>query len=105
MLDFLRQKDFILPFKTDPKTLDDILNGCNDQYLTEGISSLVCLPSETVDFCFSHVVLQDVTKSDFTKMVDELFRILKPNGVCVHGVDLKDCLDGGLNNLRFSEVT
>ena len=38
-------------------------------------------------------------------MVDELFRILKPNGVCVHRVDLKDCIgDGGLNNLRFSEA-
>ena len=37
-------------------------------------------------------------------MVDELFRILKPNGVCSHRVDLRDCLDGGLNNLRFSEA-
>ena len=105
MLDFLRERGFLLPFKNNPRTLVDILNECNGEYLTEGIPSLAYLPSETVDFCFSHTVLQHIWKSDFTKMVDELFRILKPNGVCVHRVDLKDCLGGGLNNLRFSEAT
>ncbi len=38
-------------------------------------------------------------------MADEFFRILKSDGVCVHRVDLKDHLGGGLNNLRFSEAT
>jgi SAM-dependent methyltransferase len=105
MLDLLRQKGFILPFKNNPKTLDDILSECNGEYLTEGIPSLAYLPSETVDFLFSHTVLQHIWKSDFTKMVDELFRIMKPTGVCVHRVDLKDCIGGnGLNNLRFSEA-
>ena len=106
MLDFLRERGFLLPFKNNPRTLVDILSECNGEYLTEGVPSLAYLPSETVDFCFSHTVLQHIWKSDFTKMADELFRILKPNGVSVHRVDLKDCLGGGtLNNLRFSEAT
>lgn len=105
MLNFLGQRGFVLPFVANPETLDDILTECNAEYLIEGISSLARLPSETVDFCFSQTVLQHIPKCDFTKMADELFRILKPNGVCVHRVDLKDMLDGGLNNLRFSEAT
>jgi hypothetical protein len=106
MLFFLRQKGFILPFNTTLRSLDDILGECNGEYLTEGITSLANVPSETVDFCFSHVVLQDILKSEFTLVVDELFRILKPNGASVHRVDLQDCLgaDGGLNSLRFSEA-
>jgi SAM-dependent methyltransferase len=106
MLSFLHQKGFLLPFKNNPRTLVDVLSECNGEYLTEGIPSLAYLPSEKVDFCFSHTVLQHIWKSDFTKMVDELFRILKPDGVCIHRVDLRDCLGGGtLNNLRFSEAT
>jgi SAM-dependent methyltransferase len=104
MLDFLRERGYLLSFKNNLRTLVDILSECNGEYLTEGVPSLTYLPSETVDFCFSHTVLQHIWKSDFTKMVDELFRILKPNGVCVHHVDLKDFLGGGLNNLRFSEA-
>jgi SAM-dependent methyltransferase len=104
MLAFLRQRGYVLSFKNNPKTLDDILSECNGEYLTEGVSSLAYLPFESVDFCFSQTVLQHIWKSEFTKMVDDLFRVLKPNGVCVHRVDLRDCIGGGLNNLRFSEA-
>jgi SAM-dependent methyltransferase len=95
MLNFLRERGFLLPLKDSPRALVDLLSECNGEYLTEGISSLAYLPSEKVDFCFSHTVLQHIWKSDFTKMVDELFRILKPDGVCIHRVDLRDCLGGG----------
>jgi SAM-dependent methyltransferase len=105
MLDFLRQRGFVLPFKKAPKKIDAILDECNGEYLTGGVSSLAKLPSGTVDFCFSQTVLQHIPKNDFTKMVDELFRVSKPNGICVHRVDMKDCMGGGeLNNLRFSEA-
>lgn len=33
----------------------------------------------------------------------ECFRVLTPEGVASHRVDLKDHLGGSLNNLRFSE--
>ncbi len=103
MFSFLRQKGFTLPFKKDPNTITDILKECNCQYLTDGIRSLEQLPSESVDYCFSNAVLEHIPKHDFPIMAHELFRIVKPGGVCVHRVDLKDHLGGGLNNLRFSE--
>jgi len=69
------------------------------------VQSLAQVPSESVDFSFSHVVLSCVWKSDFNKLVEELYRIMKPNGASYHTIDLKDYLGGALNNLRFSEAT
>jgi len=103
MISFLRQKGFTLSFKNDPNTITDILRECNCQYLTDGTRSLEQLPTASIDYCFSNAVLEHIPKHDFNKMAHELFRILKSDGVCVHRVDLKDHLGGGLNNLRFSE--
>lgn len=105
LFNFLHQKGFALPFDNDPRTLADVLGECNGEYLTEGVQSLTQLPPASVDFCFSNAVLEHIPKGDFTKLADELLRILKPNGICLHRVDLKDHLGGGLNNLRFSEST
>lgn len=105
LLKFLQQQGFALPFANDPKTLDDVLRECNGEYLIEGAQSLAQLPSASIDFCFSNAVLEHIPKEDFTKLADELMRILTPGGVCLHRVDLKDHLGGGLNNLRFSEAT
>lgn len=38
------------------------------------------------------------------KLADELGRVLKPDGICVHRVDLNDHLGGCLNNLRFTDA-
>jgi SAM-dependent methyltransferase len=103
--DFLQKKGFSSTFTNDSKSLDDVLRECNGEYLTEGVQSLAQLPSACIDFCFSNAVLEHIPKNDFTKLADELKRILKLDGVCVHRVDLKEHLGGGLNNLRFSEAT
>lgn len=103
LFDFLRKKGFAKFFNNDPKTLDDVLSEFNGEYLTEGVHSLAQLPDACIDFCFSNAVLEHIPKDDFEKLAIELKRILKPNGVCHHRVDLKDHLGGGLNNLRFSE--
>ena len=55
MFDFLRQRGFLLPFNTTPRTLVDIVSECNGEYLTAGIPSLAYVPSETVDFCFTNL--------------------------------------------------
>lgn len=103
MFSFLRQKGFSLSFKNYPNSIADILGDCNCQYLTDGISSLKHIPSTSIDYCFSNAVLEHIPKHYFTEMAQELYRILKSDGVCVHRVDLKDHLGGGLNNLRFSD--
>jgi SAM-dependent methyltransferase len=73
--------------------------------MTEGTHSLSFIPDSSVDFCFSNAVLEHVPKHEFGKLFDEIRRVLKPDGVCSHRVDLKDHLGGGLNNLRFTEAT
>lgn len=104
LFDFLHQTGFSLAFANGPQTPADVLTQCHGEYLTEGVQSLAQLPNACIDFCFSNAVLEHIPKEDFGKLADELRRILKPDGVCLHRVDLKDHLGGGLNNLRFSDA-
>jgi SAM-dependent methyltransferase len=85
------------------RTLDDVLAACDASYLTAGLESLRQIASGSVDLVFSQAVLEHVRRHEFLDSMRECQRILKPDGVCSHRVDLKDHLGGGLNNLRFSE--
>ncbi len=105
MLDELRRQGYSLPFEKCPNTVDELLKLCDGEYLVEGVQSLAKIPSESVDFSFSQVVLSVVLRKDFNKLVEELFRIMKPDSVSHHRIDLKDFMGGNLNNLRFSEAT
>ena len=99
----MQKQGFITPFATAPLNIADILAECRGNYLTDGVRSLSQLPDKSVNYCFSNAVLEHVPKGEFTQLAQELFRVLKPDGVSVHRVDLKDHLGGGLNNLRFAE--
>lgn len=81
----------------------ELLALCRAEYLTEGLNSLRALPDESVDFIWSHSVLEHVRKRDFDPTMNEMFRILKPGGRASHSIDLMDHLAKSLNNLRFSE--
>ena len=61
------------------------------------------MPSASVDFIWSHAVLEHVRKREFLDTMRECRRILKSGGICSHQIDLRDHLGGALNNLRFSE--
>ncbi len=87
----------------DARTLDDVVSACGAKYLTEGLASLRQIDSASVDLIFSQAVLEHVGRREFAATMSECRRILMPNGVCSHRVDLRDHLGGGLNNLRFSE--
>lgn len=104
LFNLLRNRGLDLPLDTEPMELADVLQACGGEYLTKGVRSLEQVPSDSVDFCFSNAVLEHIPKSDFALLASELLRVLKPGGVCVHRVDLKDHLGGGLNNLRFTEA-
>lgn len=103
LFSFLRQKGFMLPFINDPNSISDYLRACSSEYFTDGIYSLSSIPACSVDYCFSNAVLEHVPRQHFSLIVNELYRIVKSNGVCVHRVDLKDHLGGGLNHLRFKQ--
>ena len=89
----------------DCEDLNDILNHCNGEYLTNGVDSLRDIPTASVDWIWSQAVLEHVRRRDFPTLMKELRRILKPDGICSHGIDLQDHLGGALNNLRYSEAT
>ncbi len=84
-------------------TLEVVLERCGARYLTGGLSSLRELESATLDFVWSHAVLEHVRRSHFAEFVAQLRRVMKPGALASHRVDLRDHLGGGLNNLRFPE--
>lgn len=103
LADALRAAGLAPPPLDSVTTLDDLLAACDASYLTQGLASLRTIADESVDLVFSQAVLEHVRKHEFLETQRALARVLKPDGVCSHRVDLRDHLGGGLNNLRFSE--
>ena len=101
MARYLRKKG--LDIKLSSGCIQDVLSACDGNYLVKGIDSLKKIPSASVDWMFSQAVLEHIRKVDLLPILIELKRIMKPDGICSHRVDLRDHLGGALNNLRFSE--
>jgi len=91
------------PDLSNASSLSDVLGLCDAQYLTDGLNSFKDIESGSVDLIFSQAVLEHVRKDEFLGTMRECLRVLSERGVASHRVDLKDHLEGGLNNLRFSE--
>jgi SAM-dependent methyltransferase len=103
--DLRKQPNSKLPPFPDDMTFEQMLKACNTEYLTNGTKSLAQIPTNSVDFVWSHATLEHVRKFEFAKTMEENYRILKPGAISSHNIDLKDHLGGALNNLRFSEKT
>jgi SAM-dependent methyltransferase len=99
----LANKGLSSPNLSKCRTIDDLLAICSAKYMTAGIDSLAQIESASIDFIFSQAVLEHVKKKEFRKIMQECRRILKPNGICSHQIDLRDHVGGSLNNLRFNE--
>ncbi len=96
-------KGLHVPDLTEAQSFQDVLKACNAKYLTNGLLSLRAIHSNTVDFIWSHSVLEHVRKHELHHLLDEIRRVLKSSGLSSHNVDYQDHLDFSLNNLRFSE--
>jgi len=103
MLALLRSQGMPLPEAERAVSLEDLLAICGITYLTDGVGSLRGIPTRSVDFLWSQVVLEHVPKLEFCGLLGELRRVMRDDGVGSHSVDLRDHLGGGLNNLRFPE--
>lgn len=99
----LKQKGLELPDLSTASDINDILFRCNAKYLTNGLASLKQIPSHSIDFVWSHSVLEHVRKSEIDELLRELCRVLKTNSMSSHNIDYQDHLNFSLNNLRFSE--
>jgi SAM-dependent methyltransferase len=83
-------------------SVDEMLRYTQATYLTQGLQSLKQIPSNTIDFVFSNVVLEHLLLDEFEAIIQELYRLQKPGGVAFHIIDLRDHLNDSLNSLRFS---
>jgi len=92
-------KHLVKPFKD----FGDLLCFYNTEYLTSGLESIKEIDDNSVDYIFSHSVLEHVRKYELNALIKEMYRVLKPKGVISHNINYKDHLDESLNNLRFSE--
>jgi SAM-dependent methyltransferase len=103
MESYLHQSGLQPPSLDRCSNVDDVMRLCSGQYLTNGLASLKEIPSESIDFIWSHAVLQHVRRKEFVPLLRELRRIQRPDGVSSHCLSLSDILGGRLNDLRFSE--
>ncbi len=102
MAEFLRLRNLPTPNMDKVADLKELMESCNAVYGTQGLRSLQGIPSESVDFIWSQAVLEHIRRHEFLDIMLELRRILRPNGICSHQIDLKDHLGGALNNMRFA---
>lgn len=103
MASFLFRKGLDVPNLSNVSHLDELLAVYRAHYGTKGLASLRELPENSVDFIWSHTVLQHIKRKEFIDTMRELRRIVRVDGVCSHQIDLRDMLGGGLNSLRFRE--
>lgn len=94
---------FSFKLKTPYTSFEELLEFYNSEYLINGLESMKKLKENSVDYIFSHSVLEHVRKYELNDFIKEMYRILKPNGVISHNINYKDHLNESLNNLRFSE--
>jgi len=86
------------------KNWREVLARCNASYLVSGLDAIRSIPNGSVDFIWSHAVLEHIRLQELSPMLKDLRRVLRPGGCCSHTVDLTDHFNGQLNNLRFSEA-
>jgi hypothetical protein len=101
----LREIGLNPPSLADCFDLNSVLKACNGQYLSNGLDSLKGIPTGSIDFVFSHTVLQHIRRKDFVPLLVELRRIQRRDGVGSHTVSLSDIVGGNLNDLRFRQGT
>lgn len=104
LFNYLKDKFDAIDVIDSSVSMNEITKEWSIVYLIDGLDSLKKLPDYSVDYLWSQSVLEHIRKSDFFEYIKEFRRIISDNGVCVHGIDLKDHLSYSHNNLRFSET-
>jgi SAM-dependent methyltransferase len=102
MANFLKDKNLPVEGIENCQNLSEILELCSASYLTSGLASLKDIPDCSVDFIWSHGVIELIRRSEVLETLKELRRIIKPDGISSHLIPLVDSL-GELNSLRFSD--
>ncbi len=97
--------DDLVAFSQGPGfSLTDFLKLCRIEYIAPGYAEKTNLPSESIDFHTSHTVIEHISPGTLRVMLEEGNRIVKPNGLFVHGVDYSDHFshsDGHISPINF----
>jgi len=99
----LKSKGLNPPDLSHVSSFNQLLHTSNAIYLPSGLTSLKSIEDNSIDYIWSHSVLEHVRKHEFFEVIKELRRITKYNGLNSHNIDFQDHLDYSLNNLRFGE--
>ena len=102
--DSLINQGMQVPSLANCSSVVQILEELHATYLTRGLESLTDISEGGIDFIWSQAVLEHVRCDEFDATLQQLARVLKPDGVASHRIDLQDHLQHSLNNLRFSEA-
>jgi SAM-dependent methyltransferase len=100
---FLRTRGLTPPPVEEHTSIAQMLEACNAKYMTTGLAGLTAIPSGHAHLVFSQAVLEHVRLHEFAPLLREMRRVLTPDGIASHQIDLKDHLAASLNSLRFSE--
>ena len=103
MAAFLADRGMTAPDVSAVRSLGDVQAACSARYEISGLASLRALPDASFDFILSNGVLQSVSRHELPETMRELRRLLHPEGVSVHSIDLRDTMGQSLNHLRFPQ--
>jgi hypothetical protein len=92
MADFLVDQGLPTIEVDNVTSTEALLAACRATYGTRGLISLRAIPDHSVDYIWSHAVLQHVRLAEFLETMRELRRQLRADGISSHWVDLQDCL-------------
>ena len=95
---------YLKKFEIEAKfSFEELVSFLNAKYLTSGLNDLKKLKNESIDYIFSHSVLEHVRLYELNELISQMYRVIKPAGIISHNINYKDHLSDSLNNLRFSE--
>lgn len=103
MASYLAQQNLPVPKIENAQSVKEVMEISGGIYLTSGLKSLQQVDERSIDFLWSHAVLEHIRRSEFLEIMQETRRVISDDGICSHSVDLKDHLNASLNNLRFKE--
>jgi hypothetical protein len=65
LVNCLKDEGLRVPDISNVSTLTEIVTLCDGKYLTSGLASLKAVPDCSVDFVYSHAVLEHISKYEF----------------------------------------
>ena len=83
--------------------LNAFLESMNAEYYFNCLEDLKKINDNSIDYLFSHSVMEHVRLKDLKLLISEMYRILRKGGLSSHVIDFSDHLGFGLNNLRYSK--